>query len=83
MESERRQLFSERLLTKGRSYFFDVKLSAPGNAYLIISESRKVEGGKYEHTRVMVFENDIKEFRDALRKALEYIETRPGKQTAT
>ena len=81
MESESRQLFSERLLTKGRSYFFDVKMSAPGNAYLIISESRKGEGGKYEHTRVMVFENHIEEFRDALRKAFEYIETRPGKQT--
>ena len=80
MEEQQRHLFSERLLTKGRSYFFDVKLSAPGNAYLIISESRKGESGKYEHTRVMVFENNLPEFREALGKAFEFIDSRPKKE---
>ena len=51
----RKELFTRRVSAGSRTYFFDVKQSAEGAKYLLISESRDVKG-KWEHDRVMVFE---------------------------
>ncbi len=42
MTIERKELFSEKLPAGSRTYFFDVKKSADGIKYLVISESRQV-----------------------------------------
>ena len=78
-ETDKRQLFAERLLTKGRNYFVDVKESSSGIVYLAINESRRNRDGQYEQNRVMVFEENIPAFREALDKAVQFIQTRPRK----
>ncbi len=55
-----------------RTYFFDVKESADGIKYLVISESRRQAGEKsYEHNRVMVFREHLKAFIDGFKKTVE------------
>ena len=69
---ERKELFSERVSTGERTYFFDVKESVEKAKYLVISESKQV-GGTHEHNRVMVFEEDILAFNNGLKKAVKFI----------
>lgn len=64
----RKELFTRRVSAGSRTYFFDVKQSAEGAKYLVISESRDVEG-KWEHDRVMVFEEHLQPFLAALQAA--------------
>lgn len=71
-QANEKTILSKTLKTQGsRTYFFDVKESAKGDKYLLISESRKnTETGKYEHHRVMVFNEDIYSFNAVLQEAL-------------
>lgn len=63
------ELYSNKI-TKGlRSYFFDIKKSTNGELYLKISESKKTENG-FEHHRLMIFDEDLNDFVDALELAL-------------
>ncbi|MGI8979827.1 MAG: DUF3276 family protein [Pirellulaceae bacterium] len=64
----RKELFTRRVSAGSRTYFFDVKQSAEGAKYLVISESREVDG-KWEHDRVMVFEEHLQPFLTALQAA--------------
>ena len=64
----RKELFTRRVSAGSRTYFFDVKQSAEGAKYLLISESRDVKG-KWEHDRVMVFEEHLQPFLAALEAA--------------
>ncbi len=64
----RKELFTRRVSAGSRTYFFDVKQSAEGAKYLVISESREVHG-KWEHDRVMVFEEHLQPFLAALQAA--------------
>lgn len=64
----RKELFTRRVSAGSRTYFFDVKQSAEGAKYLLISESREVHG-KWEHDRVMVFEEHLQPFLTALQAA--------------
>ena len=72
MSTEKKELFSEKIRAGSRTYFFDVKESANGSKYLVISESRKV-GESREHNRVMVFEEDIQSFNEGLKKAVDFM----------
>lgn len=71
MTEERKQLFSERVSAGKRTYFFDVRESAKGTKYLIISESKLAENGARERNRLMLFQNTAPGFVGALSKALE------------
>jgi hypothetical protein len=64
----RKELFTRRVSAGSRTYFFDVKESAEGAKYLLISESRDIHG-KWEHSRVMVFEEHMQPFLAALQAA--------------
>lgn len=64
----RKELFTRRVIAGSRTYFFDVKQSAEGVMYLVITESRDVNG-KWEHDRVMVFEEHLQPFLAALQAA--------------
>src|SRR4051812_37582541 len=68
----RKELFTRRVTAGSRVYFFDVKQSAEGAKYLVISESRDVKG-KWEHDRVMVFEEHLQPFLAALQAAGNYL----------
>ena len=73
MNGERKELFSEKVFAGRRTYFFDVKESADGTKYLVISESRPVGTESYGHTRVMVFHEHLGAFSEAFKKAVEFM----------
>jgi|GEM_PF-766483 len=64
-----KEIFSTKFTKGKRTYFFDIKKSEQGDLYLKISESKKTENG-FEHHRLMVFDEDMKDFVDTLRKTL-------------
>lgn len=72
--SKGKELFSEKISTGRRTYFFDVKESIDNVWYLVISESRPGRGDLFIHSRIMVFEEHIQEFLDGLNKAIGFIE---------
>ena len=63
------EIYSNKITKGSRTYFFDIKKSEKGDLYLKVSESKKTENG-YEHHRLMVFDEDLKDFVEALKKSL-------------
>ena len=63
------EIYSDKVVKGSRTYFFDINRSRSGDLYLKISESKKTDSG-FEHHRLMVFDEDLKDFVDALRKSL-------------
>jgi Protein of unknown function (DUF3276) len=66
------EIFSEKVMTNRRTYYFDVKETKDGAKYLVIGELTQV-GSELERHRVMVFEESLELFMDGLDKAVEYI----------
>jgi hypothetical protein len=64
-----KEIFSEKVAKGKRTYFFDINKSGKGDFYIKISERRKTENG-FEHDRIMVFEEDIKDFIEAFKITL-------------
>ncbi|MCI0531797.1 MAG: PUR family DNA/RNA-binding protein [candidate division Zixibacteria bacterium] len=67
------EILSEKVNAGKRTYFIDVKLTSNGDKYLKISESRPEKGKSFKHDRVIVFEDNIKKFAEALTKAFRFI----------
>jgi DNA-directed RNA polymerase specialized sigma24 family protein len=63
------EIYTDKLTKGNRTYFFDIKKSESGDLYLKISESKKTESG-FDHHRLMVFDEDLKDFVEALKKSL-------------
>ena len=68
------EIFSEKVVTSRRTYYFDVKETKEGAKYLVIGELTQV-GSELERHRVMVFEESINSFMDGLDKAVDFILT--------
>lgn len=66
------EIFSEKVVTRRRTYYFDVKETKDGSKYLVIGELTQV-GSELERHRVMVFEESLDAFMDGLDKAVEFI----------
>jgi|SRR5690606_16229960 len=66
----REEIYTDKLTKGNRTYFFDIKKSENGDLYLKISESKKT-GSNFEHHRLMIFDEDLKDFVEALKKSLE------------
>ena len=66
------ELFSEKVVTSRRTYYFDVKETKEEARYLIIGELTQV-GSELERHRVMVFEESLDFFLDGLNKAADFI----------
>jgi hypothetical protein len=67
-----KEIFSEKVVTSRRTYFFDVKETREGSKYLVIGELTQV-GSETERHRVMIFEESLDSFMDGLDKAVEFI----------
>ena len=65
------EIFSEKVVTSRRTYYFDVKETKDGTKYLVIGELTQV-GSELERHRVMVFEESLEMFMDGLDKAVEF-----------
>ena len=67
-----KELFKERVVTKNKTYFFDVKEALNGSKYLTVSEARKV-GDKNEYSRIMIFEDQMPAFTEGFKKVYLYL----------
>lgn len=78
---DREELYSDKITKGSRTYFFDIKKSEGGDLYLKISESKKTASG-FEHHRLMIFDEDLKDFVETLKKSLtKFKELKEPKQT--
>jgi DNA-directed RNA polymerase specialized sigma24 family protein len=78
---DNKEIYSDKLTKGRRTYFFDINKSEKGDLYLKVSESKKTESG-FEHHRIIVFEEDIKDFSEAFEKVLtKFKELKDPKQT--
>ena len=66
------EIFSEKIVTSRRTYYFDVKETKDGAKYLVIGELTQV-GSELERHRVMVFEESLNLFMEGLDKAVDFI----------
>ena len=69
------EFYSTKLRAGRRTYFFNVKMTKKGEKYLVLNESRKMDDGTFERTRIMVFEEDIFGFWNKFRDAVEVMTT--------
>jgi hypothetical protein len=67
-QTQKEAIFSRMIKARSRTYFMDVKETSKGGKYLTICESRKVDG-EWQRNRIMVFDNDIPNFFQALKEA--------------
>ena len=70
-------LFSRTIKASDRTYFIDVREAKNKSKYLTIAESKLSKDGDKKFTRsgVMVFENQVGRFREALDEALALLQT--------
>jgi hypothetical protein len=68
-------LFSKTIKASDRTYFIDVKEAKNKSRYLTIAESKKAKEGEKKFTKsiVMVFDNQIEKFNNALTEALKFM----------
>ena len=58
----RGEVFSARLNTEKRTYFFNVKENRRGELFLNLVESSKREDETFERHQIMVYQEDLNEF---------------------
>lgn len=66
---DNKEIDSDKITKDRRTYFFDINKSEQGDLYLKVSENKKTEIG-FEHHRLIVFEEDIKDFSEVFQKTL-------------
>lgn len=62
----KKEIYTSKLKAGSRTYFFDVKESSIGKLYLEITESSKQSDGSYKRHNIMIFNDDIKNFKNEL-----------------
>ncbi|SFS33341.1 DUF3276 family protein [Sphingobacterium wenxiniae] len=67
------ELFTDKVTKGNRTYFFDVKRSENGSLYLSVSESKRTDDG-FEKYNILIFEEDIKDFKKAFNRAIKKLE---------
>lgn len=70
----RGEIFSSRAVTERRTYFFNVKENRHGDVFLNIVESKKNSETDFERHSLIVFNEDLDNFLQGLRKATNFIE---------
>lgn len=71
----RGEIFSTKLVTKDRTYFFNVKENVYGDMFLNIVESKGTEGGagKFIRQSILVYQEDLGDFVREFQKSLDFI----------
>ena len=80
---EKKNVLSQRLNTLSRTYFFDVKESAKGNPYLVVTESYKQKDkDTFTRNSLILFEDDLPKFIEVLNTVASEIGTATEAQEA-
>jgi hypothetical protein len=66
MPEERETLGSERVSTGRTIYFLDARQAVNGRYYITLTESRRSPDGSFDQKRLMVFEEALSGFSDAV-----------------
>ncbi|MDR1933572.1 MAG: PUR family DNA/RNA-binding protein [Spirochaetales bacterium] len=79
----RGEIFSTRSGSKSerRTYFFNVKENRNGDIFLNVVESKKHGETDFERHQIVVFQEDLQEFLQALGKAVEAVRSGEPKRT--
>lgn len=64
-----KELFNRMVKAGRRTYFVNVKEASNGSKYMTITESKLVEKDKFERFRIMIFQNKMGEFVEAVQEA--------------
>lgn len=75
------EIYTEKLIAEGRTYFFDIKKSSKGDLYVMISESKKTHDG-FERHRVMVFADHMEEFAESISNLNQKLQTLTQESTS-
>ena len=67
----REELVTQKVTTGSHTYWMTVKRANNDSLYLVLTQSRKVNGG-FEKTTMRIFINEMLEFRRVLRKMIDY-----------
>ena len=68
-----KELFSRTVKAGKRTYFVSVKEASNQHKYITITESRLVEDGKFNRSRVMVFQDKLGDFANAFAEACQAV----------
>jgi len=63
-------LHTEQVSGPSKSFYLDLKKTENGKNYLVITQSRKVDEENRERTRIILFENEIAKFSEAMMRSL-------------
>ncbi len=70
----RGELFTTKMSCEGRTYFFNVKENRMGDVFLSIVESKPTETDSFDRRSIVIFRDDMKNFLDAFKSTLKYME---------
>lgn len=76
---ERGEVFSSKIVTEKRSYFFNVKENRRGELYLNVVESKQQGFSGFERQSILVFPEDLDNFKVELLKAIDFMKQRKPK----
>ncbi|AHM63464.1 hypothetical protein D770_26105 [Flammeovirgaceae bacterium 311] len=77
-ETEKAEIYSQRVRAGKRTYFFDVKSTRSNDYYLTITESKrrfKEDGFTYEKHKIFLYKEDFEKFLEALKESVDYVKT--------
>jgi hypothetical protein len=77
----RDEVFSKRVPAGKRTYFFDVKTTRSGEDFFItITESKRLEEGRYEKHKIFLYKEDFGKFVSAIHDTMRFVcsECLPG-----
>lgn len=71
-------LHTEQVQSKNRTYYFDLKVAENGRQFLAINQTKSNEEGVTERAKMVLFEEDLTRFSQALLQSLLYFEAEKG-----
>ena len=70
----RDEIYSRRIPAGKRTYFFDVKSTRSGEDFFItITESKRIDEGRYEKHKLFLYKEDFGKFVRALHEVIQHI----------
>ena len=73
IEKDRRIVNSTSVKIGKRTYFFDVKATANGDYYLVLTESRRIQDGSFEKHKIFLYKEDFYKFTQAYDEVMSFM----------
>ena len=73
IENKKRNVQSSSVTIGKRTYFYDVKATAKGDYYLVITESRHIHDDVYEKQKIFLYKEDFFKFCKAYEEVMSFM----------